>query len=441
MQQTLGLETETSDNGEYGSFSYPEGSLWLEMVGLTTNRQLANVIVHGTQSGHVYELWTKTNLLQSTWSIEAAVHAITNQDFTPTTVPVLYRTNLFVWARDWTGVDENTNSLPDWWEWENFGNFTQPTNGDFDLDGANNWDEYIAGTDPNTIVFSLLTASKNLNTNIACLRLWVLAGVPSSAAVIVDSTNIATATWTAFSSNLTANLGLTEGWHDVHVGLRGRKETSDQTWVQARIKLDWTPPIIVITNPTSLNLSRPTIQLQGYCAEAVSAFTFDLTNASGSLSNGTILVTSQDYATNTSEFTTNYFQGYDIPLQPGTNLLILRATDLAGNTNTTNILLNLDYSSNTNPPAITLDWPRDGTRVSGETFTWRGALNDPTASLVIQTVDTNGVTNLVAGAVGRDGTFRLKGVPLAGGTNAYLITATDAGGHLSSTRQYHQRRC
>jgi len=39
----------------------------------------------------------------------------------PSLVPQSGRTNLFLWARDWTGVTGNGNATPDWWFWEYFG--------------------------------------------------------------------------------------------------------------------------------------------------------------------------------------------------------------------------------------------------------------------------------------------------------------------------------
>ena len=52
------------------------------------------------------------------------------------------------------------------------------------------------------------------------LSLDIQAGTPYYYAVMVDSTSFSSASWTAYtSSNITANLGATEGWHTVWVGL------------------------------------------------------------------------------------------------------------------------------------------------------------------------------------------------------------------------------
>jgi hypothetical protein len=45
------------------------------------------------------------------------------------------------------------------------------------------------------------------------------------------------------------------------------------------------------------------------------------------------------------EYTSDYFQCYDILLTNGLNTITLHATDPAGNTTTTNITVTLDYAS------------------------------------------------------------------------------------------------
>jgi hypothetical protein len=148
-QNKNGPET---DNGPSSpSYSYPEGALYLEIIGITN--QIASLILHGTTATKIYELMSKTNLGDGlAWQPEKAVHGADGQ--TPITVPLLDRTDaLYFWARVWDGIDENANSLPDWWEWEHFGNLAQIDSGDFDQDGATNLEEYNAGTDPNSVAF------------------------------------------------------------------------------------------------------------------------------------------------------------------------------------------------------------------------------------------------------------------------------------------------
>ena len=44
--------------------------------------------------------------------------------------------------------DANTNGIPDWWEIQYFGNLSHTASEDYDHDGMNNYQEYIADTDP-----------------------------------------------------------------------------------------------------------------------------------------------------------------------------------------------------------------------------------------------------------------------------------------------------
>jgi hypothetical protein len=330
-------------------------------------------------------------------------------------------------------ADSDGDGLPDWWEMEHFGNLNQGASNDYDHDGFSNLQEYQNGTDPNTIHFSLSITNQYVSTSLTAAQIALLAGVPSSMAVLVDSTNVSGATWVNYNSSISLNLGSTQGWHEVRVGLRGRQTDSEQTWQRQRLKLDTTPPLLVITNPISSSVSQPRIQLLGYCPEALAYVTYHITNALGAESNKLALVLRQDFNTNTWEYTTNYFQCFDVPLTNGMNTVTLRATDLAGNVTTTNFSVTLDYSGKTNAPVIKMDWPRDGTRISGDTFTARGWLNDPTAQVFAQLVDTNGVTNIVSGRVGRAGDFWIKNVPLALGTNALVFVATDVVGNSRST--------
>ncbi len=413
-------------------YSYPSNSLWLEMVGVTNDA--ANLILHGTQPGEVYELMSRLTLTNATWAVEQAVHAATNQDWTPITVGIEDRTNaLWFWARDWTGVDSNSNGIPDWWEWENFGDLNQTASGDYDGDGVNNGMEYTNGTDPNTISFFITPANQYSSNALTLLQVGIIAGVPSSMAVLVDNTNYASATWIPYASNLVANLGSVQGWHKVYVGLRGRRETSDQTWHGTQVKLLSVPPNLSITNPSSFSANQPVIQIQGFSSEQLAMISYDLTNALGLLTNQIVQVVDQFYDTNQNAYSTNYFQCFDVPLTNGANMVTLRATDFAGNTAVTNFTLMVDYSTRTNAPVITPGWPMDGTRIGASTFICCGQVSDPAAQVAVCVVDTNGVTNMFSGRVGRAGDFWVENVPLLQATNIISITATDATGNSSTT--------
>jgi len=389
-----------------------------------TNGWTLSFDIAGGTNGVLYDIVSTTNLLGN---------GITNLIWT--WLDVGYTCNTYGYTNQpnaqafymlvLPGADVDGDGLYDGWEWKHFGTLEQTAGGDYDGDGINNGLEYTNSTDPNSIYFSVTAAREFVNTNSAALRITMIYGVPSAMAILLDSTNFAASTWTGYATNPSVNLGSVEGWHQVWIGLRGHVADSQPVWRSTRIKLDLTAPSLFLSNPTSTVVSVPIMQLMGFCQEALATFTYDLSNSLGSHTNKQVFVLSQRFNTNAWEFSTNYFQGFDLALAAGTNILTLRASDLAGNATATNLTFVLDYAGKTNPPTITLGWPRPGTRISGDQFTARGWVSDPTAQVIAQIVGTNGVTNTVSGRVGRAGDFWIENVPLASGTNALSLIAVD----------------
>jgi len=420
----------------YGSSStnyiFDTNQLWLQITNVFDGMVYANLF-NGTNQ--VYAIWSTTNLLTpfTNWQVETEVFP-TDTNCQPFNFPTLNRQNLFMLAQDWTGVDSDGDGIPDWWTWNYFGVLSlNATN--LDSGGVNTLGyDYTNGLDPNTISFNMSFTSQYVDANSTPAQLNVTAGAPYYFAVLVDGSNYADANWMAYSSsNISVNLGSTEGWHQVYVGLRGFLPNASQTWESTRIKLDLTPPLLVITNPAPGTVTQPVIQLNGYSPEALASLSYDVSNANGLLTNQLGIILNQFYDTNSLEFTTNCFQCFDILLTNGVNTLTLHATDLAGNVTTTNFNFTLDYSGDTNPPAVQISWPQAGTKISGSSFTLRGKVSDPTMQVAAQIVDTNWVTNSVSGQVGRDGDFWVVGLPLSGGTNNLSLTVTDAAGNVSIT--------
>jgi hypothetical protein len=431
-------DTNLDVNGNTLLYDYENGidptiitRLWLHIHGIT-NGTVSLTLNNATDM--VYEVWSATSLINPvSWNIEQAVWPVTNQTSTPFAVQVQDRTNsLFFWARDWTGITSNGNETPEWWFYEYFGTVDLS---DTNLDTQGNtllWD-YQNGFEPNVIYFSLSVADQYFNTGSATVQVGVSAGVPSYMAALVDDTNLADANWMPYNSNLVVNLGSVEGWHTVWVGLRGLPPNAQQTWNPIPLELILTPPVLVITNPSTSTVMQPVIEVQGFCSKPLASLTFDLSNAVGVFTNQQAFVLSQYSDPNTQHFTTNTFQAFDVPLTNGDNVVTFYATDLAGNTTTTNITYTLDYSGKTNPPVIQLYWPQNGDQISGTTFTLRGSLDDFTASLTALIVDSSGDTNTVQGLVERNGLYWVENVPFLEGTNYVTLTAMDAVGNISST--------
>jgi Alpha/beta hydrolase family len=396
-----------------------------------------NLLLHNTQPEVSYELLSKQTLLEAQWISEGMVTGVDNDIVTPATVSIGDRTDsLFLRALLW--LDSDGDGIPDWWMLKYFGHLAGEAadhslaSDDYDSDWVSNLQEFQSGTDPNKISFSFLLTDDETYTNTVAGMLMISGGVPSYLAVLVNNTNFADAIWQPYTTNVTVNLNLGNGIYSVWVGLRGLPSDGQQTWIKIQLRLYSVPLALVITNPTTNVIFQPVIQLQGYANESLSSLTFDISNAAGIWTNQTCYITGRFYDTNLLMFTTNYFQCCDIWLANGCNAITLRATDLVGNATTTNFSFTFDYSSNTNPPALTVVWPQDGTHISGGTLTLEAQVDDPTVTATASIVDASGDTNTVQGLVERNGLIWVQNLPVAAGANMLTITASNAAGRASA---------
>ena len=302
-----------------------------------------------------------------------------------------------------------------------------------DVDGNPLLSDYTNNVVPNVFTFSGVQVANNyVCATPTSVQLNVM-GSPYYVAVLVDDPNFNDAVWSTYSSSSVAVNLWPQGWHEVWIGVRGHADAADAAvWQRKRLKLDYTPPPLVITSPASNIVNVPVIQLTGYSPEALVSISYDLSNAVAVVTNQQALITDQSYSTNTWEFTTNYFHCYDVPLTNGVNTITLHAMDLAGNVTmlATNIIL--DYSSKT-APVVEVDWPQNGDYLSGTNFAVSGQLDDPTATVSAQIVDTNSETNVVNGVVGRDGKFWVQNLPLNSGTNTVTLAVQNVLGNTTTT--------
>lgn len=423
------LESADPLESGYEAPIYGSNDLWLEITGMSNSTACFNL--HGT-TDIVYEVWSKTDLLASSWNIEQEIWPSTNQTVTAFTVPQLNRTNLFIWARDWTGITSNGNETPEWWFWKFF-HTVALSDTNLDSQGNTLLSDYNRHRDPNVINFIIVVTNNYVNTTLVPLQLNISAGTPSYISV-VDSTNFTGGTtWNPYvSSNIVINLGSIEGKHYIWIGLHGLPSDAQQTWYETILTLDTTVPVVIVTNPLGSTVSQPFIQVQGFADENLSSLTYDVSNAAGIFTNQTGYITGDFYDTNFAAFTTNYFQLYDVPVTNGVNAVTIHGTDLAGNIMTTNFNVTLDYSSDTTPPALNIVWPPDGTYISGSQFTLQAQVDDPLAKVTVTVVDSGGNTNTVQGLVERNGTVWAQNLPLAAGGDPVTVTATDAAGNAAS---------
>ncbi len=411
------------ETGPFGNFYQPPTSPLIQM-GSTTSDQAG-----------LYEFTTQTNEIPETNAVvDLGYHYVaTDQYGNPLDTYAPGIPNYVVDGQE-NGMD--TNGLPFWWEGEYFFQVGLNPNSDPDDDGNDLLIDYQNGIDPDVFNFFVINVANNyVNTSSVPAQLGVT-GAPYYIAISVDDPNYESdAAWSTYvSSNITVNVGSTAGWHNVWVGLRGHADApTNAVWQRKLLKLDRTPPQIVVTNPAVQTVAVPIIQLQGYSPKVLSAISYDLTNANGQVTNQPIFITSQTFSTNTWEYTTNFFEGFDILLTNGLNTITIHATDMAGNVTTTNFSFTVDYASKTNPPLTQVYWPLNGQIVCGTNFLCQGWVGDPTVSVQAQLVDTNEDTNTFTANVGRDGRFWLENLPLNGGTNWLTLTMTDVVGNAFVT--------
>jgi hypothetical protein len=431
-----GSDGSASTGGTVATFDHTQ--LWLEFTNVNMPAGWTGVnLHHATNQGGVYAIKSTTNVATpcAGWQVETEVWP-TDTNCMTFSLATLNRQNLYLRAMDWTGVDSDGDGIPDWWAWLYWGTNNLPdTNLDYSGSGNTFAQDYSNNVPPKVFNFNGIIVTNNYVSSSSVAAQLDVAGYPYYIATQVDDTNFDDAIWNTYTStNVVLNLGMTEGWHEVWIGLRDHADKASlATWQWCRIKVDYTPPALVITGPTNAMVDTPMIQLTGYSLEDLSAISFDITNFAGLLTNQQISVTDRFFDANPWEFTTNTFQGYDIFLTNGVNTITFHATDLAGNVTTLVTNFTLDYSGKTNPPVVQLTWPTDGTLVTGNNFTLDGQLADPTAIVSASITDTNGNTNVVAGLVERSGKFWVQDLPLSAGTNALTLTVVDVVGNITVT--------
>jgi hypothetical protein len=406
--------------------NYDPASLRLEITGVLDGLACLNL---WNATNKVYAILTQTNLLTDGWQVESELWP-TNGLVMPFTLPTLGRPSLMVRAMDWTGVDSDGDGVPDWWLWKYFGRLDlSATN--VDSQGANTLlYDFTSGFDPNVISFEAETTDEYVNTTDIGVRLNVVTGLPSYYAVLLPGST--STNWQPFTStNLTIDIGPTDGVYTIAIGLKGLPPDAKQAWDEVSFTLDRVPPVVGIVSPSEVVVGKPYLQLKGWADRPLANISCDLSNAAGVVTGLDGFVTDQVFDPNRFDFTTNYFQVYDLPLTNGPNLVTLRLTSPAGNLTATNFVVTFDETLAV-LPSIAIAWPQDGAPVSGGSFYVRGVVDDETAQVTAQVVDDSGATNVLPGTVERDGTFWIEGLPLSGSSATVTMTAVNAAGSMST---------
>ena len=429
--------TNGGNGGGSSTYTIDTNLLWLEITNVSNGWSHLNLHSGTNQftNSQVFAILTKTNLLDATWNTETFVSPTSDQtNVMPFSVQNFDRPILFFKVQDWTGVDSNTNGLPDWWEWKYFGGYNQNAT-NLDSGKINTLlNDYQNRHDPNIIHYALNLPLGPVTSNSVNGTISILGGVPSYMAVLVNDTNLANAVWQPYtSSNVVVNLNSQNGLYKVLVGLRGLPADAQETWQSGHVTLYSVPLTLAIESPASGTISQPMIQLQGFASRILGSLTYDVSNPAGIFTNQTGYVTGSYYDTNLLAYTASFFQGYDVALATGVNTITVHATDMAGNTASTNISVTVDYSGDTTAPVLSGVWPEDETYICGNQFTFAAQVDDVTAKVTATIVDADGHTNSVPGVIERSGLVWVQNLPLAAGANTLTVTARDAAGNVAVT--------
>jgi RHS repeat-associated protein len=164
----------------------------------------------------------------------------------------------------------------------------------------------------------------------------------------------------------------------------------------ANVLLDTVAPVITVTSPAEGSVSDALdIVVTGSVDEVDATLTID--GIAVPLENGAF--------------------SHPATLQPGSNTLILLATDPAGNVGTASVTLQADGT----PPTVTISAPLPGTLTSQDAVTVTGSVDEPLSALAL-----NGQSVPVTGL-----SFSLP-ASLAEGANLLTVAATDRAGNVGS---------
>ncbi len=299
------------------------------------------------------------------------------------------------------------------------------------------------------IQFSMRLGNENFNQTKVTGKFQVSGGKPEWESVLIkyspsggfvdfSQEDFARAIWTPYDGMLHLDLGPNDGTYQIMACLKSGGSNTRSAWIGTLVKLIRKAPVLVITSPTNEIVTQPYLQLKGYSPLPLAGVRYDISNALEVATNlsGSIYNSYLDFKT--SQYTTDFFQCYDIHLSEGQNSIALHAKDPAGNAFATNLNITLDYSR-AQTPAIQILWPANGEDICGNSFTMRGQTEDA-ASIVTATItSTNGQEANVQGVVERTGRFWLENMPLYDGTNQLVLHIKNSAGLESSTNIHVSR--
>jgi hypothetical protein len=143
-----GDDGDDDSGGGSSIIPFSTNGLWLQILYVSNSVAYLNLM---NATDYVYEIYSTAALTNGSndWNIETEVFP-TNTVAMPFTVPQLGRTNLFIWARDWTGITSFGNTTPEWWFYYWFGTIYL-SDSDVDANGDTLLYDYTNNIAPNNM--------------------------------------------------------------------------------------------------------------------------------------------------------------------------------------------------------------------------------------------------------------------------------------------------
>jgi len=182
------------------------------------------------------------------------------------------------------------------------------------------------------------------------LRVQALGGATAAMAVLVNSDDFPTAQWGPFQPNLVVTLGPADGIYEVWVGFKGLSPGAE-SWDMTRLVLDRVAPVARGIRPANRSTLRTLeLDLTGYAAEELDSVEYDVYNAEGELLRQNASTEDADFDEEAFVYRRTEFDCESILLAEGTNTVVLRLTDLAGNESVRTLRYTVDLSDRATVP-------------------------------------------------------------------------------------------
>ena len=236
---------------------------------------------------------------------------------------------------------------------------------------------------------------------------------------VVEYTNTTTVTNGAWSVKVPAALSLADGSYSITATVL---DTANNTAITATqvITVDTVPPIVTISTPgATIHQATQTISGIVSATEAAAGATVTLYDNGGTTAVGSAIVQADGSWTITN-----------VTLAAGTNSLVAKDTDLAGNIGSSNAVV---FTLQTAAPTVAISSAGGPTNVANQTITGTVSADAEAPGSTVTLYDNGGTTAVGSAIVQADGSWTITNVTLAAGTNSLVAKDTDLAGNIGSS--------